>query len=144
MAASKDLISVLNAPVSEDAASTTIVPVTGVGVGDGVGVALELALCSDDGDEHYPGRLDVTVRYTLTPANEWRIDYRAMTSRTARTLPAERRGPAQRPLPRRVRRRRSVQRRRHRQLRDREHHLHGYLDHQYPESERDDRLAVLG
>ena len=44
-------------------------------------VALELALRSDDGDEHYPGRLDVTVRYTLTPANEWRIDYRATTSR---------------------------------------------------------------
>jgi len=45
-------------------------------------VALELTLTSDDGDEHYPGRLDVTVRYTLTPANEWRIDYRATTSRT--------------------------------------------------------------
>jgi len=44
-------------------------------------VALELRLASDDGDEHYPGRLDVTVRYTLTPANEWRIDYRATTSR---------------------------------------------------------------
>ena len=45
-------------------------------------VALELSLRSDDGDEHYPGRLAVTVRYTLTPANEWRIDYRATTSRT--------------------------------------------------------------
>ncbi|MEO8056833.1 MAG: aldose epimerase family protein [Burkholderiales bacterium] len=45
-------------------------------------VALELKLTSDDGDELYPGRLDVTVRYTLTPANEWRIDYRASTSRT--------------------------------------------------------------
>jgi len=44
-------------------------------------VALELRLTSDDGDEHYPGRLDVTVRYTLTRANEWRIDYRATTSR---------------------------------------------------------------
>jgi len=44
-------------------------------------VALELTLTSDDGDEHYPGRLDVAVRYTLTPANEWRIDYRATTSR---------------------------------------------------------------
>jgi aldose 1-epimerase len=44
-------------------------------------VALELTLTSDDGDEHYPGRLDVTVRYTLTPTNEWRIDYRAATSR---------------------------------------------------------------
>jgi aldose 1-epimerase len=45
-------------------------------------VALELTLTSEDGDEHYPGRLEVAVRYTLTPANEWRIDYRATTSRT--------------------------------------------------------------
>jgi aldose 1-epimerase len=45
-------------------------------------VALELTLRSDDGDNGYPGQLDVTVRYTLTPANEWRIDYRATTSRT--------------------------------------------------------------
>lgn len=44
-------------------------------------VALELTLRSDDGDNGYPGQLDVTVRYTLTPANEWRIDYRATTSR---------------------------------------------------------------
>jgi len=44
-------------------------------------VALELKLTSDDGDEHYPGRLDVTVHYTLTPANEWRVDYRATASR---------------------------------------------------------------
>ncbi|MEP7299377.1 MAG: aldose epimerase family protein [Burkholderiales bacterium] len=44
-------------------------------------VALELTFTSDDGDEHYPGRLDARVRYTLTPANEWRIDYRATTNR---------------------------------------------------------------
>ena len=44
-------------------------------------VALELSLTSPDGDAHHPGRLDVTVRYTLTPAQEWRIDYRATTSR---------------------------------------------------------------
>lgn len=44
-------------------------------------VALELTLTSDDGDANYPGRLDVTVRYTLTPANEWRVDYRATTTR---------------------------------------------------------------
>ena len=31
-------------------------------------VALELSLTSDDGDEHYPGRLEVVVRYTLTRA----------------------------------------------------------------------------
>ena len=44
-------------------------------------VALELTLVSDDGDEHFPGRLDVTVRYTLTVLNEWRIAYCATTSR---------------------------------------------------------------
>jgi aldose 1-epimerase len=44
-------------------------------------VALELSRISEDGEEHYPGRLEVTVRYTLTPQNEWRIDYRATTSR---------------------------------------------------------------
>ncbi len=45
-------------------------------------VALDLSMTSDDGDEGYPGRLAVTVRYTLTTLNEWRIDYRATTSRT--------------------------------------------------------------
>jgi aldose 1-epimerase len=45
-------------------------------------VALELTLTSEHGDEHYPGRLDVTVRYTLTAADEWRVDYRARTDRT--------------------------------------------------------------
>ena len=51
-------------------------------VQDDGSVALELALTSEDGDERYPGRLEATVRYTLTPASEWRIDYRATTSRT--------------------------------------------------------------
>ena len=45
-------------------------------------VALELRLRSDEGDGGHPGRLDVAVRYTLTPANEWRIDYTATTTRT--------------------------------------------------------------
>ncbi len=44
-------------------------------------VALELSLTSEDGDERYPGQLETTVRYTLTPDNAWRIDYRATTSR---------------------------------------------------------------
>jgi len=44
-------------------------------------VAVELGYRSADGEEGYPGELDVQVRYTLTPANEWRIDYRATTSR---------------------------------------------------------------
>ena len=44
-------------------------------------VALVLTLSSEDGEEGYPGRLDVEVTYTLTPADEWRIDYRATTNR---------------------------------------------------------------
>ena len=44
-------------------------------------VAIELTLTSADGDEGYPGRLEVCVRYTLTPQHEWRIDYRATTDR---------------------------------------------------------------
>ncbi len=44
-------------------------------------VALELNYISEHGEEGYPGRLDVSVRYTLTARNEWRIDYRATTDR---------------------------------------------------------------
>ena len=36
---------------------------------------------SRDGEEGYPGTLDVTVRYTLTDANEFAIDYRAVTDK---------------------------------------------------------------
>jgi aldose 1-epimerase len=42
--------------------------------GSVVGVDLRLA---DDGEGGYPGRLDVHVAYTLTPANEWIVDYAA-------------------------------------------------------------------
>ncbi len=48
--------------------------------GDG-SVAVALALTSDDGDQGYPGRLEVEVRYTLTPRDEWRIDYVARSDR---------------------------------------------------------------
>ena len=44
-------------------------------------VALDLTLTSEDGDQGYPGRLEVAVRYTLTPDQTWRIDYRATTTR---------------------------------------------------------------
>ncbi len=43
------------------------------------GIALELTYRSVDGEEGYPGNLDVTVRYTLTEEDEFRIDYRAVT-----------------------------------------------------------------
>jgi len=34
---------------------------------------------SPDGEENYPGRLDITMTYRLTAQNELRIDYRAVT-----------------------------------------------------------------
>ena len=45
------------------------------------GQALVLSHTSPDGDEGYPGKLQVTVTYTLTDANELRIDYRATTDK---------------------------------------------------------------
>jgi aldose 1-epimerase len=44
-------------------------------------VAIELRLVSEHGDQGFPGRLVATVRYTLTPRGEWRIDYRATSDR---------------------------------------------------------------
>ena len=44
-------------------------------------VALLLSYTSDDGEEGYPGTLQVTVRYTLDTEQGWRIDYRAKTDR---------------------------------------------------------------
>lgn len=46
-----------------------------------VGPALELRYISKDGEEGYPGTLTVTVTYTLTDANEIRIDYAATTDK---------------------------------------------------------------
>jgi aldose 1-epimerase len=43
--------------------------------------ALELSYLSKDGEEGYPGNLSVTVTYTLTEANEVRIDYQATTDK---------------------------------------------------------------
>src|SRR5262249_48300356 len=43
--------------------------------------ALELSYFSKDGEEGYPGNLSATVRYTLTDANELKIDYTATTDK---------------------------------------------------------------
>jgi aldose 1-epimerase len=45
------------------------------------GPQVELECSSVDGEEGYPGRLDVTVTYTLTHDNELRVRYHATTSR---------------------------------------------------------------
>jgi aldose 1-epimerase len=45
-------------------------------------IAIELRYTSADGEEGYPGEVQLTVRYTLSAtANTWRIDYRATTDR---------------------------------------------------------------
>jgi aldose 1-epimerase len=43
--------------------------------------AIEFHYLSKDGEEGYPGNLDVTVTYTLTDNDELRIDYRATTDK---------------------------------------------------------------
>jgi aldose 1-epimerase len=47
--------------------------------GGGDGASVELTLASPDGDQGFPGLLEVRVRYALTDANELRIDYRAVS-----------------------------------------------------------------
>ena len=47
--------------------------------GDEVGVAL--AYTSPDGEEGYPGRLEVSATYTVSPAGALRIEYQATTDR---------------------------------------------------------------
>jgi aldose 1-epimerase len=43
--------------------------------------SIEFHYLSKDGEENYPGNLDVTVVYTLTDDDELRIDYRAHTDK---------------------------------------------------------------
>jgi len=45
------------------------------------GAALKLTYQSKDGEENYPGNLSVAVIYTLTDANELKIDYSATTDK---------------------------------------------------------------
>jgi aldose 1-epimerase len=45
------------------------------------GAALTLSLVSPDGDQGYPGRLEVRLTYRLTNDDELRLEYRATTSR---------------------------------------------------------------
>jgi aldose 1-epimerase len=45
------------------------------------GATLRLRSVSPDGDQGYPGTLNVEVSYTLTPHNELRLEYRATTDR---------------------------------------------------------------
>lgn len=42
---------------------------------------LELHYLSEDGEEGYPGNLDITVTYTVTDQNELKIDYEATTDK---------------------------------------------------------------
>jgi aldose 1-epimerase len=45
------------------------------------GQAVKFTYSSPDGDEGYPGKLDVTVVYTLTEKSELRIEYSAVTDK---------------------------------------------------------------
>jgi aldose 1-epimerase len=49
---------------------------------DGPASSLTLRLTDPDGEMGFPGKVDVTVIYTLTPDNRLRIDYRATTDKS--------------------------------------------------------------
>ena len=54
---------------------------TGTPVASAAGKAVEFTYTSKDGEEGYPGTLQVTVRYTLTDSNQLQVDYRATTDK---------------------------------------------------------------
>ena len=54
---------------------------TGRAIESGEKPGVELKYLSKDGEEGYPGNLDVTVTYTLSPKNELEIDYVATTDK---------------------------------------------------------------
>jgi aldose 1-epimerase len=54
---------------------------TGREIKTGAGPAVALAYLSKDGEEGYPGNLNVRVVYTLTNNNELKIDYSAITDK---------------------------------------------------------------
>ncbi len=47
----------------------------------GENAAIELQIVSPDGDQGFPGKFTETVRYTLGPQNDLRIDYSAQTDK---------------------------------------------------------------
>ena len=47
----------------------------------GINHGAVLTLVSPDGDQGFPGKLTIKMRYTLTENNEFRIDYRATTTK---------------------------------------------------------------
>lgn len=49
---------------------------------DAKSVGVRFSLVSEDGDEGYPGKLDVTVDYILNDNNELKIDFTATTDKT--------------------------------------------------------------
>ena len=53
----------------------------GGGVGQSNHVGLQLDYTSQDGEEGYPGKLDVTVIYRLDDRNRWTMDYTARTDK---------------------------------------------------------------